>query len=75
METKIGNLSIRMVWIKRQVKRDEMAKLHGKYSIMAKNHPIFPFCREILLVLAMFFCLIFGSWLLSGLAKICNQGL
>ena len=74
METKIGFLSLKMVWIKRQVERHKMAKLHGKCSTMAKNHPIFPFCREILLVLAILFCLVFGSWLFSGLGRD-NQGL
>ena len=78
METKIGKL-FKIVWIKRQTlakMRDERAnKPHDKCSIiMAKNHPIFPFCREILLVLTILFCLVFGTWLLSGLAKIGNQG-
>ena len=74
METKIGIL-FKIVWIKRQAKMDEKAKPYKKSSkIMAKNHPIFPFCREILLVLAMLFCIVFGTWLLSGLAKIGNQG-
>ena len=63
-ETKFG--MFRVVWIRRlQCERED----EQPTAIPAKNHPVFPYCREIMLTLLTAFCLVFGTWLISGLTK------
>ena len=68
VEVELGIFKI--VWVKRMF-RGECSKEKGQLLVPAKNHPVFPYCREIMLVLITAFCFVFGTWLLFGLA-VCN---
>ena len=63
-ETKFGMFKI--VWIRRQ-RKDIQCEREDEQptAIPAKNHPVFPYCREIMLILLTGFCLVFGTWLIS----------
>ena len=55
VETKFG--CYRIVWIRRQTSEVEAEGRQPTTQIIsAKNHPIFPYCREILLMLSIVFC-------------------
>ena len=68
VETKFGMFKI--VWIRRQ-RKDLKCERGDQQStaVPAKNHPVFPYCREMVLILLTAFCLVFGTWLISGLTQ------
>ena len=64
-ETKFG--VFRIVWIKRQFKTcaiDEVNKSLSNSEGLTKNCSIFPFCKEILLILGIISCVGFGTLML-----------
>ena len=73
LETKFG--SYRIVWIKRQTSVQEVEVEAGggqqpsQQSIPAKNHPIFPYCREIVLMLSIVVCYGAATLVLAPAAK------